>query len=212
MKKWQQTPPRTSSNYNRCTTVLNLSNLPESPTQQALAVEYAKMGWKIFPCDMSKAPIVDHSLNLLHGLKDSTSDPRIAAKIWYKYPGAAIGFAIPMHMIVFDCDVRKDSQKRPSFTDGVPDMTGLRSYQDLVIEFNITGAELQTMSVKTQSGGRHIYYQMPEGISSFNHTGALTGLDIKGFGGYVILPNSMGSYGKYEFLNRSEIRQIPESL
>ena len=31
-------------------------------------------------------------------------------------------------------------------------------------------------------------------------------------GGYTILPNSAGEYGKYHFLNLSEIREIPDSL
>ena len=190
----------------------SLNELDTSQSQAGMAVQYSRIGLPVFPCDSNKVPIMDHSLNLIHGLKDATTDPRIAAKIWYKYPGAAIGFAIPSDIVIIDCDVKKDDKKRPVLKDGLPEMTGLRSYQGLVIEFNITGAELQTMSVKTQSGGRHFYYKMPDGIPSFNRTGALTGLDIKGFGGYVILPNSLGSYGKYEFLNRSEIRQIPESL
>ena len=134
--KMATTPNRAFSNHYRCPALLNLSNLPESPTQQALAVEYAKMGLKIFPCDMTKAPIFDHSLNLLHGLKDSTSDPRIAAKIWYKYPGAAIGFALPKDIIVFDCDVRKDSQKRPLVSNGLLKRIGLESFQKLINDLN----------------------------------------------------------------------------
>lgn len=40
----------------------------------------------------------------------------------------------------------------------------------------------------------------------------MEGLDIKGYGGYVILPNSQGQYGRYEFLNLTEIKPIPEGL
>jgi hypothetical protein len=53
---------------------------------------------------------------------------------------------------------------------------------------------------------------MPENMPSFCHTRAMEGLDIKGYGGYVILPKSHGTYGRYEFLNLTEIQSIPEGL
>ena len=40
----------------------------------------------------------------------------------------------------------------------------------------------------------------------------MEGLDLKGYGGYVILPNSQGQYGRYEFLNLTDIKPIPEPL
>ena len=192
--------------------LINLSNLPESPTQQALAVEYAKMGWAIFPCDTNKAPIVDDALGFSHGFRDATTDLKLIARTWHKYPNAGIGLAIPEDLVIIDCDVRKDAEKRPVLKNGLPDMIGLKSFQDLVNQLNITGADLDTLSVKTQSGGRHFFHKMPEGISSFNHVAALPGLDLKGYGGYVILPNSVGEYGEYEFLNMTYIRPIPEAL
>lgn len=210
--KMATTPNRAFSNHYRYAALLNLSNLSESPTQQALAVEYAKMGLKIFPCDTKKAPMVDDALGFSHGFRDATTDLKHIAKTWHKYPNAGIGLAIPEDLIVIDCDVKKDAEKKPILKDGMPDIIGLRSFQYLILNLDFKEADLDTLSVKTQSGGRHFFYQMPSGVPSFCHTSALTGLDIKGFGGYVILPNSLGLYGRYEFLNRSEIRQIPESL
>ena len=190
----------------------SLINSHEKPTQQALAIEYAKMGFSVFPCDERKNPIVDFSLGFSHGFKDATRDLKLIAKTWHRYKDAGIGLAIPENIQVIDCDVLKDEDKKPILQDGKPDIIGLKSFQNLILELNFKDFNLDTLSVRTQSDGRHFYYRMPEGVPSFNHTHALEGLDLKGYGGYVLLPESPGQYGKYEFLNLREIRDIPESL
>lgn len=187
-------------------------NNAKNLTAQGLAVEYAKIGWPVFPCDSFKAPIVDHVLGFIHGVNNATTDLNLIAKTWHKYQDAGIGLKIPENIIVFDCDVKKDAERRPILKDGNPDIIGLKSFQNLILRFNLQDTDLNTLSVKTQSGGRHFYYRMPEGVISFNHTHALEGLDLKGYGGYVILPNSKGQYGQYEFLNLTENRPIPEGL
>ena len=194
-----------------CQGLISLMKLADKPTQQALALEYAKMGFSLFPCNL-KAPIKDPFLGFEHGFRNGTRDLKLIARTWHKYPNAAIGLAIPEDLIIIDCDVKKDAEGRPILTDGHPDVIGLRSFQRLIIELGFMDADLDTLSVRTQSGGRHFYYRMPEGVPSFNHTHALEGLDLKGYGGYVILPHSQGQYGYYEFLNLTEIRTIPEGL
>ena len=194
-----------------CQGLISLMKLTDKPTQQALALEYAKMGFSLFPCNL-KAPIKDPSLGFEHGFRNGTRDLKLIAKTWSRYPNAAIGLAIPENLIIIDCDVKKNAEGSPVLMDGHPDIIGLRSFQRLIIELDFMDTDLNTLSVRTQSGGRHFYYRMPEGVPSFNHTHALEGLDLKGYGGYVILPNSPGQYGRYEFLNLTEIRTIPEGL
>ena len=194
-----------------CQGLISLMKLADKPTQQALALEYAKMGFSLFPCNL-KAPIKDPSLGFEHGFRDGTRDLKHIARTWHKYPNAAIGLAIPEDLIIIDCDVKKNAEGIPVLMDGHPDIIGLRSFQHLIIELDFKDADLNTLSVRTQSGGRHFYYRMPEGVPSFNHTHALEGLDLKGYGGYVILPHSQGQYGYYEFLNLTEVRTIPEGL
>ncbi len=206
----EEIPHRRTSNKYSCNGLIKLTLLPE-PTQQAFAVEFAKMEFSLFPCNL-KAPIKDPSLGFEHGFRDATANLKLVAKTWFKYPNAAIGFAIPEDLIIIDCDVKKNAEGRPILKDGNPDIIGLRSFQRLIIELGFMDADLDTLSVRTQSGGRHFYYRMPEGVPSFNHTHALEGLDLKGYGGYVILPHSQGQYGYYEFLNLTEIRTIPEGL
>lgn len=201
-----------SCQYNINDKLKSLINSPEKLTSTAFAIEYAKMGFSIFPCDIEKNPIVDFLFGFSHGFKDATRDKKLIAKTWHKYPDAGIGLALPENIQVFDCDVLKDTEKKPILKDGRPDIVGLKSFQNLIIELDFKDSDLDTLSVRTQSGGRHFYYKMPEDISSFNHTHALEGLDLKGYGGYVLLPNSPGQYGRYEFLNLTEIKEIPESL
>jgi len=93
---------------------------------------------------------------------------------------------------------------------GRPDAIGLKSFQRLVLDLNLHDQDLNTLMIKTQSGGRHIYYRMPDGLESLNLTKALEGLDIKGFRGYVILPNSEGLYGRYEFLKLRPKKKFPD--
>lgn len=212
IKEYGSAPPGDTSKRYSCQGLINLVNSHEKPTQQAFGIEYAKTGFYIFPCGLDKTPIVDHSLRFVHGFKDAKSDLKLIARTWRKYPDAGIGLALPEDLIVIDLDVKKDDDKRPILVDGKPDIIGLKSFQGLIAKLNLSEADLDTLTVKTQSGGRHFYYRMPEGIPSFNHTHAMEGLDIKGFNGYVILPNSEGNFGKYEFLNLTEIKPIPKGL
>ena len=205
-----QAPHRRASNKYSWNGLIRLTQSTE-PTPQAFAVEFAKMGFSLFPCNL-KAPIKDPSLGFERGFRDGTRDLKLIARTWHKYPNAAIGFTIPDDIIVFDCDVRKDAEKRPILKDGRPEIIGLESLRDVAAKLNLNDSDFDTLTTKTQSGGRHFYFKMPDGISSFNHTHALEGLDLKGYGGYVILPHSQGQYGYYEFLNLTEIRTIPEGL
>ena len=161
-----------SEKYNP-TKLKSLINSQEKPTQQALALEYAMIGFSIFPCNIDKSPVVDPALGFSHGLKNATRDLKLIAKAWHKYKDAGIGLALPDNLIVFDCDILKDVEKKPVLKDGKPDTVGLKSFQNLIFKLNFMDSDLDTLSVKTQSGGRHIYYKMPQGISSFNHTHAL---------------------------------------
>ena len=195
-----------------CTDIIKLFEFTKNPTMQALAVTYARMGWPVFPCKIDKTPIVDPLFGFTRGSKDATTDLKRIAKAWHKYPNAAIGFAILPRIVVIDLDVLKDRDKVPiKKEDGTTIFPGLKSFQDLIEQLYLPGC-LDTLTVDTQSGGRQLYYMLPEGYQSFNHTAALPGLDIKGYGGYVILPNSQGKFGNYSFRHLSAIMSIPEGL
>ncbi len=184
----------------------------KEPTQQGLAMEFAKMGIPVIPCKQDKTPIIDSELCLIHWNQDATTDMRMIAKIWHKYPNAAIGLVLPSGLTVIDCDVLKDGKKVPILRNGIPIQIGIESLQQIMLELNLSKEDLNTLSWDTQSGGRQFLFKMPPGSSSFNLTRLLDGLDVKGFGGYVIAPNSIGKFGQYKFRNLTEINEIPIPL
>ncbi len=77
----------------------------------AYAIGYAKLGMKIFNCNIDKRPTTDHELELMHGVKDATNDFHKIARIWHRHKKANIGWAIPEGFLVIDCDVLKDRNK-----------------------------------------------------------------------------------------------------
>lgn len=204
-------------NYYSCSDIINLFQSTVEPTQGAIALTLARMGLRVFPCKIDKSPVTDYSLGFTKGFIDAITDKNRIIRTWKIYRDAAIGLAIPPWMKVFDLDVNKDQNKRPILNEeGLPDYEGLRSFQKLIFELgldlNNPGGALDTLMVTTQSGGLQIFYRLPEGYCSFNRTGILPRMDVKGYGGYVIMPNSSGLYGHYKFKNLSHIRPIPDAL
>jgi putative DNA primase/helicase len=53
-----------------------------------------------------------------------------------------------------------------------------------------------TWTVETPGGGRHLYFALPEGEVPGNRTGLLRRVDVRGEGGYVIVPPSVRPDGK----------------
>ena len=70
----------------------------------------------------------------------------------------------------------------------------------------------ETYAVKTGRGGMHLYFRYPENAEIRNSAGKLgPGLDVRGAGGYVLLPGST-TEGTYEVLERREIAEAPAWL
>ncbi len=185
--------------------------LNDGLTLAACAIKYVNLGMPIFPLD-GKVPIKDLGLGFTNGFRSATTDLKKVAKTWWKYPNAGIGYAIPPDIQIFDLDVAKDPDGNRILLEGRPVHTGVKSFQNLILDLNLADEALGTLITKTQSDGCHIWYRMPPGISSFNRTSVMDGLDLKGCGGYVVLPLSPGKYGHYEFMNRAPVRMIPDAL
>jgi len=65
----------------------------------------------------------------------------------------------------------------------------------------------ETLMVRTRSGGRHFYFNYVQGIN--NSPGGLPeGIDVRGEGGYVIVPDSPG----YEVVNCADVADAPAWL
>src|SRR5690606_3287643 len=128
------------------------------------------------------------------GFKNASSD-YVAIEAWHKHwpdsnwavaTGAASGF------FVIDVDAQHG---------------GYDSIRELILR--------PTLEVLTGGGGLHYYYEMPaDGAPVRNRANWLPGVDVRGDGGYVVLPGSVHAAGaRYTWRDRyAPIADAPESI
>ena len=133
------------------------------------AKTYAARGWPVLPCK-GKVPVTPH------GVKDASQDEE-KINVWFgnaQTHNVGIATGRTSDLIVLDIDPRHGGD------------FSLEALEDA------HGELPQTVEVKTGGGGRHLYFQFPEGIEIKNGSNVLgPGLDIKSTGGYVIAPPSI---------------------
>ena len=150
---------------------------PHSRPLDRLPVEIraaAARGWRLLPvlaCD--KTPLVKEWQKL------ATSDLG-QLEVWAaQFPGCNWGMATGPGSGVFVLDV-----------DGEPGVAALLNYHQ-------QGQELPNTLSVTTGRGNHIYFRWPEGQPIRNSAGKLAeGLDIRGEGGYVVIPPSVHPNGE----------------
>ena len=127
---------------------------------------------------------------LVEGWPDkATTDPEQIRSWWARWPNANIGVHCKDH-IVIDVDVK----------NGKP---GLQSLKALDLDLN-------TLTVRTPTGGLHVYYSGP---NVKNSVGALgPGLDIRSDHGYVLGPGSETDGGSYKPHGNYPIIVAPDAL
>jgi len=137
----------------------------------------------VFPCNTKKSPVCNG------GFKAATQDPDEIERL-FSLPNAAL-IGVPTGavsgMSVVDIDVR----------DGKEGITWCHTNAD---NLGITKI------ARTQSGGYHYYYKHQDGIR--NRAGIDRCVDVRGDGGYVIVPPSDG----YTWMNDEELAEYPEFM
>jgi hypothetical protein len=140
--------------------------------------------WPVFACDQTKRPITPR------GFKDAT---REAAEIrrMFSRPGAVM-IGVPTGAIsgffVVDVDCK----------NGAPGMVWLSANRWRLLP--------ETRWHETRSGGVHLLFAMPEGRTIRNSASKIApGIDIRGDGGFVIVPPSPG----YMLQHRAPIEPAP---
>ncbi len=152
---------------------------------------YAKKSIPVFPCKPGrKEPLTSN------GHKDATTDPDRIRAWWSRWP---------------DANIAMPTGKRSGFV--VVDVDPEHGGYDSLAELHEAGHGLPlTATIKTGGGGVHHYLRCPEGIEIRNSAGKLgPGLDIRGEGGYVIVPPSV-TEGPYEVLHKRPPAEAPEWL
>lgn len=148
------------------------------------ALQWAKKGVPVFPCGDNKAPLTEN------GHLDASVDP-MKVKAMFEFAGenALIGARMGADSGLFACDF--DLYK-----------PGAQEYMDTLAE---QGLLTSTQVHSTRSGGLHFIYRSD---TDYPNCKPAPGVEIKGEGGYVIVPPSPGysiqqtgiSYAKPELI------------
>jgi hypothetical protein len=157
-----------------------------APTLLEAALAYAGRDVPVFPCERgAKRPLTRN------GHWDATTDRRAIERWWRRQPSANIGLPTgeKSGIVVLDVDV----------DDG-----GLESLARLERE----RAPLpKTARTRTGGGGIHVFFRYPRGTEIRNNAGLLgPGLDVRGEGGYVVVPPSR-TRGPYQWVDRSPLAE-----
>jgi hypothetical protein len=131
-----------------------------------------KLGWNVLPVGKDKKPLIEWKKFETEGVNSEQ------IKEWFnKYPNANLGVVTGKisDLVVIDIDPRhggKDDEFR----------------------------NFQTVKSKTGGGGWHLFFRYKDGIN--NKAGIKEGVDVRGEGGYVVVPPSLHESGNYyEWVN-----------
>jgi putative DNA primase/helicase len=142
----------------------------------AAALLYARHGWPIFPCSRNKRPLVKN------GFKVATTDEAQIRAWWGRWPDASVGCPTgPQGNGLFVLDV--------DLPEGPSTLAALEAKY---------GALPVTLEQRTGGGGRQLFFAWPAGRDIRNSASRLgPGLDVRGTGGYSILPPSGHTSGGF---------------
>lgn len=142
----------------------------ESASLIEWALYWAEQGVPVFPCGDSKAPLTKN------GFYDAVVEPSKVKELFAFYGKSAtmIGGRMGAEAGLFavDVDLYKGSEVKKWFTKAVDD-----------------GTLPETRTHKTKSGGLHLLYSSDEYFPNVNPA---PGVEVKGEGGYIIMPGTPG--------------------
>lgn len=142
--------------------------MTDSPMLKA-ALGYARKGKKVFPIKpLGKTPLTPH------GFKDATCDCEQIRLWWNKWPDSNIGMPTGQEsgVVVLDVDPRNG---------------GTESFYRLLDEH---GGLPDTLRQKTGGRGWHFLFKHPEVRIGNGPLEGFEGVDVKGDGGYIVVPPS----------------------
>jgi hypothetical protein len=150
------------------------------------ALRIAEHGRPVFPCHpVCKTPLT------AHGFKCASLDPETIRQRWRRWPTALIGMptGAASDIVVTDLDMKHGK-------DGIGAFERIRAGRSLPPH----------PLVGTVSGGRHLYFAaVPGRRVGCSIDRIARGIDVRGDGGYVIVPPSPG----YTVLQRAPLHPPP---
>lgn len=167
-------------------------------TPKDVALSFIAHGIPVFPCregdevsdeyDSETGELVVYKAKtprLSNGFKGASKNQRIIDTLWTRNPKSMIGSPTGEQMgaWVLDVDVHKDEDGKV-----------INGYETLAALEAKYGELPETATAKTAGGGEHRYYNHVPGVRNRGKLG--DGLDVRGSGGFVILPGSVTAEGK----------------
>jgi len=154
--------------------------------------------WRVFPCSpLNKGPMIPKHEGG-HGFKDASAEPDIITAWWVKYPNAMIGVATGAASGFFAVDL----DRKENMGDG------LATWRQW--EMDIEASPIATRQHKTPSTGRHLLFRYVPGVGSVPLGKIGEGVEIKGDGGYIIVPPSVMSSGQVYEGNNKDVSDAPD--
>ncbi|MGW2232508.1 bifunctional DNA primase/polymerase [Streptomyces sp. NPDC001759] len=178
------------------------------------ALRAAAQGYAVAPTTINKTPAIPsphpkgHSCKgdcgqPGHGVYDATTNAADVRRLFGLAP-KAVGYLIACRgrLVGLDIDVKNG-------VNGYETLTQLGRKHGF-------GIPAITTTVFTPSGGAHLWMTVPEGVTVPNSVGRIgDGLDVRGTGGYLVGPGSIGRAGEYTFhpkIGYVEPQPVPEAL
>ena len=179
---------------NRCSAVEYPENPPYVNHIMTEALSLARLGMPVFPCRPNKVPYVTG------GFKSATTGEEQIRAWWAQWPEAMVGVPTgpASGFWVLDIDCKGD-------VDGFASLAELEAKH---------GPLPATRRHGTPSGGQHLIFKYPAGRRIGNSASKLgPGLDVRGAGGYVVIPPSTNADGKsYTVADESRVVDAPTWL
>lgn len=160
---------------------------------QSAALDHAARGWPVFPCNPeTKRPLTEH------GFKDASTNPAVIANWWKRWPSAMI--AVPTGEAI------------GAWVLDVDDPAAFEA-----------GCEIALPSTRRGNTGKgyHLYFEWDPTTPIINAQRTskgwgipgLPGADVRGQGGYVIVPPSIHPSGKpYAWASEEDLSEAPPEL
>jgi Bifunctional DNA primase/polymerase, N-terminal len=161
------------------------------------ALAYASRGLPVFPSNpRNKRPLIKGDVDAQAreipdsgGVKKASTDPDTIRAWWTRWPKAMIGLATGAAAGMFAVDIDAGVDAETGETFDADDL--LRQLQEHL------GCKLpDTWMTGTPRGGRHLFFQFPPGSGLGNRAALIKRVDVRGEGGYVILPPSKRADGR----------------
>ncbi|GLZ05273.1 hypothetical protein Acsp03_27390 [Actinomadura sp. NBRC 104412] len=198
-----------------------LVNDPAAPAQDrdgdllAAALACAERGWRVFPI----RPRVKKPPAVADWEGRATADRARIQRCWQHRPSLNVGIACgPSGLVVIDLDRPKPGQSPPPEWAGAADGAQVLA---ALADRHGQPYPADTFTVRTATGGTHLYFTAPPGAELRNTTGRhRTGLgwliDTRAAGGYVVAPGSVVNLpdgtGAYQVVNDRPPAPLPPWL